>query len=124
MAHPSEPLSARQAEKDYRRRSGAAAWERVKPFAPAGQVTVAEGLHLIQHFGAAVALLDPLPHHRILDLGAGGCWAADWLQRLGLSVTAVDLSHDLLTIGCERLVQSGPTRVVCGDAEALPFATG
>ena len=124
MARSPDSIAARQAEKDYLRRSGAAAWDRVKPFAPPGQNTVAEGLHLIQHFGAAVALLDPLPHHRILDLGAGGGWAADWLQRLGLSVTAVDLSYDLMAIGRERLAQSGPAHVVCGDAEALPFAAG
>jgi len=124
MTAPFDPSASRQAEKDYLRRSGGAAWDRVKPFAPAGQTTVAEGPQLIQHFVAAVALLDPLPHHRILDLGAGGGWAADWLQRLGLSVTAVDLSYDLVALGRERLAQSGPARAVCGDAEALPFATG
>src|SRR3984893_3152195 len=113
----------RQAEKAYARRSGSAPWARVKPFAPAGETTSAEGLHLIQDFGACVALLDPLPHHRILDLAAGGCWASDWLQRLGLSVVATDLSCDLLAVGRERLSLSGAARAACGDAEALPFRT-
>jgi SAM-dependent methyltransferase len=118
-----ENRSSRLAEKEYLRRSGSAPWERMKPFAPAGETTVAEGLRLIQDFGACVALLDPISHHRILDLGGGGGWAADWLQRLGLSVVTADLSSDLLAIGRERLAQSGPARVVCADAEALPFGT-
>jgi SAM-dependent methyltransferase len=117
------PQGWRQAERAYGQRSGSARWEQLKPFAPAGETTVAEGLHLIQDFGACVALLDPLPHHRILDLGAGSCWASDWLQRLGLSVVATDLSPDLLAVGRERLSLSGAARVACGDAEALPFRT-
>jgi SAM-dependent methyltransferase len=114
----------RQAEKEYLRRSGAAPWERVKPFAPRGEIALSEGLHLIQEFGACVGLLDASPGHRILDLGAGGCWVSDGLQRLGLSAFAVDISHDLLAIGRERLSQTGPARVVTGDAEALPFPSG
>ena len=114
----------RQAEKDYLRRSGAAPWERAKPFAPRGEMALTEGLHLIQEFGACVALLDAAPDHQILDLGAGGCWVSDGLQRLGLSAVAVDISHDLLRIGRERLSQTGPVRVVTGDAETLPFASG
>jgi SAM-dependent methyltransferase len=113
--------SSRQAEKDYLRRSGSAAWEQSKPFAVPGEINLPEGLHLIRDFGACVTLLDPAPHHRILDLGAGACWAAEWLQRLGLSVVAVDLSLDLLAVGHERLSRSGPARVACGDAEMLPF---
>jgi len=106
------------------RRSGAAPWERAKPFAPRGEVALREGLHLIQEFGACVGLLDADADHQILDLGAGGCWVSDGLQRLGLSSVAVDLSHDLLTIGRERLSRSGPARIVTGDAEALPFVSG
>ena len=98
----------RQAEKEYLRRSGAAPWERAKPFAPRSEVALSEGLHLIQEFGACVGLLDAAPDHRILDLGAGGCWVSDGLQRLGLSAVAVDLSHDLLKIGRERLWQFEP----------------
>ena len=115
---------SRQAEKEYLRRSGAAPWERAKPFAPLGEVALSEGLHLIQEFGACVGLLDAAPDHRILDFGAGGCWVSDGLQRLGLSVFAVDISHDLLKIGRDRLAQTGRARVVTGDAEALPFASG
>jgi len=76
---------SRQAEKEYLRRAGASHWERSKPFAPPGEVTADEGLRLIQDFGVCAALLDPQPRHRVLDLAAGSCWAADWLQRLGLS---------------------------------------
>jgi len=114
----------RQAEKEYLRRSGATPWERAKPFAPRGEVALSEGLHLIQEFGECVGLLDAAPDHRILDLGAGGCWVSDGLQRLGLTAFAVDISHDLLKIGRERLSQTGPARVVTGDAEALPFSSG
>jgi len=115
---------SRQAEKEYLQRSGTASWERLKPFAPPGEISVEEGIRLIQDFGVCAALLDLQPHHRVLDLAAGSCWAADWLQRLGLSVVAVDLSHDLLAVGCERLAETGPRRAVCGDAQALPFETG
>lgn len=119
-----ETALTRQAEKEYLRRSGAAPWERAKPFAPRGEVALSEGLHLIQEFGACVGLLDADPDHDILDLGAGACWVSDGLQRLGLSAFAVDISHDLLTIGRERLSQTGRARVVTGDAEALPFSSG
>jgi len=115
--------NSHDAEKAYGRRAASLPWERLKPFAHPGETTVAEGVHLIQDFGACVALLDPLPHHRILDLAAGGCWAADWLQRLGLSVVATDLSYDLLAVGRDRLSQSGTARIACGDAEVLPFGT-
>ena len=113
--------ASRQAEKEYLRRSGSDQWERLKPFAPPGSITAIEGLRLIQDFGACVALLNPSPQHRILDLGAGGGWASDWLQRLGLSVVAADLSSDLLGIAHRRLAESGGAYTVCGDSEALPF---
>lgn len=117
-------MSSREAEKEYLRRAGDSRWERLKPFAPPGEIAVGEGLPLIQDFGAAVALLDVQPHHRVLDLAGGSCWAADWLQRLGVTVVAADLSIDLLTVGRSRLAASGPARVACGDAEALPFRDG
>jgi ubiquinone/menaquinone biosynthesis C-methylase UbiE len=115
--------ASRQAEKEYLRRSQSSHWERLKPFAPSGETTVVEGLRLIQDFGACIALLDPSPHHKILDLGAGGGWASDWLQRLGLSVVATDLSSELLEVARQRLAESGRAHGVCGDSEALPFRT-
>ena len=121
MSRPLDSDASRRAEKEYVRRSKSGDWERLKPFAPSGDTTAAEGLRLIQDFGACIALLDPMPQHRILDLGAGGGWASDWLQRLGLSVVATDLSSELLEIARQRLVDSGRAGVVCGDSEALPF---
>ena len=123
MSGPSDGGTSRQAEKEYLRRSKSASWERIKPFAPSGETTLVEGLRLIQEFGACIALLDPSPHHKILDLGAGGGWASDWLQRLGLSVVASDLSFELLEIARQRLADSGRADAVCGDSEALPFRT-
>jgi 2-polyprenyl-3-methyl-5-hydroxy-6-metoxy-1,4-benzoquinol methylase len=123
MSSVKDALASRQAEKEYLRRSKSNNWERLKPFAPPGHTTTLEGLHLIQDFGACLALLDPAPHHRILDLGAGGGWASDWLQRLGFSVVATDLSSDLLEIACHRLTESGKAHVACADAETLPFRT-
>lgn len=123
MSGPFDSRASRQAEKEYLRRSQSGHWERLKPFAPPGDTTTEEGLRLIQDFGACIALLDPSPEHRILDLGAGGGWASDWLQRLGLSVVTTDLSSELLGIARQRLAESGSADVVCGDSEALPFRT-
>lgn len=121
MNGPVTSPASRQAEREYLRRSKSDHWERLKPFAPPGDVTALEGLRLIQDFGACLAFLDPSPQHRILDLGAGGGWASDWLQRLGLSVVAADLSSELLGVARQRLTESGRARTVCGDSEALPF---
>ena len=111
---------AKQAEKEYARKSGSLPWERTKPFAPAGHDMVGESAALIRDFGVMLACLAPAPGERVVDLGAGSAWCSEWLQRLNIDVVAVDLSLDLLNVGRERLPR--PDRVVAGDLENLPFA--
>lgn len=108
----------KQAEKAYLARSGSGAWERAKPFAPAGHDMVAEAARLIHEFGVAVACLSPAAGDRVLDLGAGACWTTEWLCRLNVRATAVDIATDMLRVGAER--RPAPGRVA-GDLEALPF---
>jgi ubiquinone/menaquinone biosynthesis C-methylase UbiE len=67
------------------------------------------------------------PGDRILDLGAGSCWASEWLNRLRFKTVACDVSTDLLQIGQDRLgydrrISPELAQFVAGDAEELPFA--
>jgi len=110
---------AKQAEKEYARRSGSLPWERTKPFAPSGHDMVGESAALMRDFAVMLACLEPAPGERVLDLGAGSGWCTEWLQRLNVDAVAVDLSIDLLRVGRERLPRVG--RLVAGDLERLPF---
>jgi SAM-dependent methyltransferase len=109
----------KQAEKTYLARSGSLAWERAKPFAPPGHDMVADAARLIHEFGVALSCLAPAAGERVLDLGAGACWTTEWLCRLEVRATAVDIATDMLRIGGER--HPRPPRVA-GDLESLPFA--
>ena len=115
--------SSKQSEKDYGRSASSGTWERLKPFAPPGEDTLAQSLPLIHDFAIAVGALSVAPTQLILDLGAGACWCSEWLHRLNLRTVSVDISLDLLKVGRTRLLQSGPARVVAGDIECLPFAS-
>jgi SAM-dependent methyltransferase len=110
---------AKQAEKSYLSRSGSLEWERAKPFAPTGHDMVAEAARLIHEFGVALSCLSPAAGERVLDLGAGSCWTTEWLCRLNVRATAVDIATDMLRVGGER--RPRPPRVA-GDLESLPFA--
>lgn len=114
------PDSSKQAEKEYLARAGTARWERVKPFSSPGYDDVAEGARLIHDFAVMLACLAPRPGQRILDLGAGSCWASEWLTRYGIEAISADIATDMLRIGRDRI---GPgARLVAADAEALPLA--
>lgn len=118
------PHDSKQSEKEYLRRTAAGAWELHKPFSPSGSNTLDDSTHLIQDFAAAIAHLPPRPSDRILDLAAGACWCSDWLQRLNFHTVAVDISHDMLRLGRNRLPQPDAAQLVTGDLEHLPFASG
>src|SRR4051812_31224547 len=62
-------------------------------------------------------------HDRLLDLGAGGGWCSDLLQRLNRSSVAVDISLDMLRVARQRPTSSRIT-AVAGDLERLPFVNG
>ena len=107
-------------EKHYVTRAGTERWERVKPFSTPGHDDVAHAAQLVHDFGVALAVLEPKPGQRLLDLGAGSCWVSEWLQRLNVETVSVDLSEPLLRIGRSRL-RAG-SAVLCADLEALPLA--
>jgi SAM-dependent methyltransferase len=114
---------SKQAEKTYLSRTGGRAWEREKPFPPAGTEMFEESLELLNDFVVAMRLLQPGPEDRILDLGAGGGWCSALLQRLNRKPVAVDIAHEMLAVGRERAT-AAPLAAVAGDLEHLPFADG
>src|SRR5258708_30075242 len=93
---------SKQAEKTYLSRTGGSVWERVKPFSPPGDETLDDSLDLLHDFAVAGKLLQPSADDRIVDLGAGGGWCSDMLQRLNRKSVAVDLSLDMLPGSRER----------------------
>jgi len=118
------PADTKDAEKAYLRRTAGGEWERFKPFSAPGGETVDESARLIHDFALVLQTFRPTPDDRILDLGAGACWASDWLERLNLNVVSLDLSLDMLRVGQQRLRQGRAAHLVNGDMERLPFASG
>ena len=116
-----ERLDSKQAEKTYLSRTGGSAWEREKPFSPPGDDTFDESVDLVHDFTVAVKLLQPSPGDRIVDLGAGGGWCSDLLQRLNRNAVAVDISVEMLQVSRKRPTRV-PIKAVAGDLEHLPFA--
>lgn len=114
---------SKQAEKQYLSRTGGSAWEREKPFSPPGDDTLDDSLDLLHDFAVAVKLLQPAPGDRIIDLGAGGGWCSDLLQRLNRRPIAVDISLEMLRVSRERTARA-PITAVAGDFERLPFVDG
>ena len=113
---------SKDAEKAYLARTAGGAWELHKPFSAPGGETIDESARLIHDFALVLQTLRPTPEDRILDLGAGGCWASDWLERLHLHVVSLDLSVDMLRVGQQRLRRGREAPLVAGDMERLPFA--
>jgi SAM-dependent methyltransferase len=118
-----ERRDSKQAEKTYLSRTGGSAWEREKPFSPPGTDMLEEGLELLSDFVVALKLLQPSTGDRIVDLGAGGGWCSDLLQRLNRSSVAVDISLEMLRVSRERKTRA-PITAVAGDLERLPFVDG
>ena len=111
------------AEKSYVSRSGSAAWEKAKPFLDSGTEGLVVSAQLLHDFSIAMLSLNPAPGDLILDLGAGGCWSSDLLDRLNRRSVAVDISLDMLRIGRSRATRA-PLLAVVADLEALPFRSG
>src|ERR1051326_478304 len=112
---------SKQAEKTYLSRSGGSAWEREKPFPPVGTDLFDESLELLNDFVVAMRLLRPSKEDRIVDLGAGGGWCSDLMQKLNRRSVAVDISVEMLRVCRERRTRK-PIAAVAGDFERLPFA--
>lgn len=97
-------------------------WLRTLPFAGTGMSNPRISLGEIYNFAVSVMALDPAPGDWILDLGSGSCWVSEWLGRMLMHTVSVDISHDMLHIGQQRL---GPGALLAaGDFEALPVASG
>ena len=83
----------------------------------------------IHDFSLVMAHLGCAANSRVLELGSGSCWAGEWMARLGFRVVSLDISHDMLKVGRERIEAHGrafPSTVVsatfvAGDGEQLPF---
>ena len=116
-------MTSKLAEKEYLDRTGGRVWEREKPFSPPGTDTFDESLRLLHDFAAAATLLQPGASDRILDLGAGGGWCSDLLQRLNRKTVAVDISLSMLQVTRERPL-ANRIQAVAGDFERLPFVDG
>lgn len=115
-----ERQDSKQAEKTYLCRTGGSTWEREKPFSPPGDDTLEDSLELLHDFAVATKLLQPSSDDRIVDLGAGGGWCSDLLQRLNRKAIAVDISLAMLQVSRERGTRV-PINAVAGDVERLPF---
>ena len=120
----SSTKDTKQSEKEYLLRTGGGAWELYKPFVPPGQFALQESSQDIQDFSLLLQMLRPEPDDLILDLGAGSCWCSDWLERLNLDAVSLDISTEMLHVGQQRLRRGRQARLVAGDFEALPFASG
>lgn len=66
-----------------------------------------------------IALLDPKPGERVLDIGCGSGTHLLTLNRLGLNVSGIDASPYMISQAKERLGHRSHLRV--GRAEDLPF---
>jgi ubiquinone/menaquinone biosynthesis C-methylase UbiE len=114
---------SKQAEKAYLSRTGRSDWERAKPFPSGDDDSFFESIELLSDFVVAMKLLQPSADDRILDLGAGGGWCSDLLQRLQRTPVAIDISLDMMRVARTRASRR-PIASVAGDLEHLPFADG
>ncbi len=101
-------------------------WLTTMPLSPGG---IDRNALYLRDFALMLSNLGCPPGSRVLEIGAGSCWASEWLGRLGYRAVASDINEDMVRIGQERLeVQHRalpeiplPTRLVSADGEALPF---
>lgn len=79
-------------------------------------------------FAVACELLAPRPDDRVLDFAAGTCWATELLTRLGVRTVSMDLSHEMMRRGRERLAADNrlvfrhDAAFLVARGQALPFA--
>ena len=79
-------------------------------------------------FAVACELLAPRPDDLVLDFAAGTCWATELLARLGIRTVSVDLSHEMMRRGRERLASDSrlvfrqDAAFVVSRGQGLPFA--
>ena len=69
---------------------------------------IADAPDLLFSFLTLVRGLELFPGARVLDFGAGTCWASHWLTQLGCQAIAVDPSRTALGLGRELYRQRPP----------------
>ncbi len=90
------------------------------------------GAQYIHDFALLVARIGCPPNSLVLEIGGGSGWAAEWLARMGFRVVSLDINHEMLLLGRQRLEavrRAWPETVlwavqVTGDGERLPFRDG
>lgn len=79
-------------------------------------------IRYIHDFVQALSHLDLYRDGLYLDFGAGSSWIAEWMNELGFTTIATDISLDMLTIARERRGDKAyNSLLVVADGEALPF---
>jgi SAM-dependent methyltransferase/glycosyltransferase involved in cell wall biosynthesis len=84
------------------------------------------GFRYLFYFIIVARSLGLRPGDLVLDFGAGSCFVSELLNRFGYLTVAVDIDHDLLAIGQDRLgldprCDLKHSRFVAGDGMRLPF---
>lgn len=86
-----------------------------KPFADASETP-----QLLINFAIVLQGLDLCPGLRVLEFGAGTCWASRFLSQMGCSVIATDVSATALRIG-QELYERQPVIGQLPQPKFLPF---
>ena len=72
---------------------------------------------------------EDLENKKIIDFGTGSGWIAEWLNRMGFEVTAVDIErgsthHCRMRSSFDRRINPESLNCSCADGHRLPFRTG
>ena len=71
-----------------------------------------------------IEVLAPLPHHRVLEVGAGSGYATALLARIAREVVSVERFQSLAIEAAARLARLGVTNAGVAWATALRFRRG
>ena len=91
------------AEGYFKRHVGNAAFYLKKPLGPPE-----DAAHQLTAFAEMLRGLKPLPGMRLLDFGAGTCWATRYFADFKLEVVACDVSPTALALGQQRFAHNPP----------------
>lgn len=112
--------NARQAEKEHVKKLHDTEYLLSKPFLGGTSLSTEKSRVEISIFTGMLASLPRGPGSTILDLGAGACWISEWLQKLHYKTISLDICHDMLRIGKQRLQPQ--SRLCVADMTAIPLA--
>jgi SAM-dependent methyltransferase len=95
---------------------------------PLHWTTAKDSWVFLYDFSIACQLLSPRPDDLVLDFAAGTCWATEMLNRVGVRTVAIDLSHEMMRRGRQRLTEDARLAFrsdawfVAARGQMLPFA--